>query len=103
MATLNGESIYEDQLQPQVRNELQKLDQQETTLKAKALDSLIVQRIVEAKAKEKGETVGQFLQTEVDSKVADPTDAEVNAYYLARQDQMQTSRSMRSATNCGKR
>lgn len=88
LATLNGDSIYEDQLQPQVRNELEKLDQQETTLKAKAIESLIVQRIVEAKAKEKGETVGQFLEAEVDSKVADPTDAEVNAYYLARQDQI---------------
>src|SRR4029077_4921575 len=42
----------------------------------------------EADAKKKGVTLAQYLASEVDGKVADPTPDEVNAYYLAQKDQI---------------
>lgn len=91
LATIDGQPIFEEQLQPQVRAELEKLRLQEDVLKHKALDALLVQRLAEADAKKKNVTLAQYLESEVDGKVPDPTLGELNAYYLARQDQIKQS------------
>ncbi len=88
LATFGGEPIFEEQLQPQVRAQLEKLHQQEDDLKRRALDALLVQKLAEAEAKKHGVTLAQYLQSEVDGKLADPTPGELNAYYLARQDEI---------------
>lgn len=88
IATLDGQPVFEDQLPAAVRAQLQKIHQQEDVLKARGLDALLEQKLVEAEAKKKGVTITQLVATEVDSKVADPTADELNAYYLARQDQI---------------
>lgn len=88
LATINREPIFQEQLQPQVRAQLEKLRQEEDGLKRKALDVLLVQKLAETEAKKKGVTLAQYLESEVDSKVSDPTPDELNAYYLARQDQI---------------
>jgi len=56
-------------------------------LKKKALENLIDQKLLEAEAKKKGVSTDKFLEQEVDAKVADPTDAELNAVYLMQKDQ----------------
>src|SRR5690348_16953261 len=88
LATLDGQPIFEEQLQPQVRAELEKLRLQEDVLKRKGLEALLVQRLAEADAKKKNVTLAEYLESEVDGKVPDPTPEELNAYYLARQDQI---------------
>lgn len=82
VATVDGQPIYEDELASSVEGQLQPLRNQEYEIKRKALDSLIEQKIIETAAKKKGLTTDQLLEQEVNSKVPEPSDAEVEAYYL---------------------
>jgi len=88
LATIEGQPITEDDLAPYVESQLRPLREQQYQINKKALENLIGQRIVEAEAKKKGLTTEKFLDQEVDSKVADPTDAELNAFYLGQRSQL---------------
>jgi protein-disulfide isomerase len=83
LATVGGQPVTEDDLLPSIASKLISLRNLEYQMKKQALDNLIDQRLLEAEAKKKGMTADKFLQQEVDAKVAEPTDAELNAYYLA--------------------
>jgi protein-disulfide isomerase len=83
LATVGGQPITEDDLLPSVASKLISLRNLEYQMKKQALDNLIDQRLLEAEAKRKGMSADKFLEQEVDTKVAEPTAAELNAYYLA--------------------
>jgi protein-disulfide isomerase len=83
LATVDGHAITESDLEPIVQGQLRPLRDQEYQIKRKALDTLITQRLVDAEAKKKGLTTDKFLEQEVDAKVGDPSDAELNGFYLA--------------------
>jgi len=83
VAIVNGQAISEDELAPMVQGQLLPLRNQEYEIRRKALDSLIEQKLLEAAAKSKGLTTEQFLVQTVDAKVADPTDAEIQGFYMA--------------------
>ena len=82
VATVDGQSIYDEDLASSAEGQLQPLRSQEYEIKRKALDTLIEQKLLEAAAKKKGLTTEKLLEQEVESKIADPSDAEVEAYYL---------------------
>jgi protein-disulfide isomerase len=82
VATVDGRPIYDEDLAPSVEGQLQPLRNQEYEIKRKALDSLIEQKMLEAAAKKKGLTTEKLLDQEVNSKVPDPSDAELEGYYL---------------------
>jgi protein-disulfide isomerase len=82
VATVDGQPIYDADLAPSVEGQLQPLRNQEYEIKRKALDSLIEQKMLEAAAKKKGLTTDKLLDQEVSSKVPDPTDAELQGYYV---------------------
>lgn len=88
VAVVDGQKITEDDLAPYVAGQLRPIREQEYQIKKKALDTLIGQRIVEAEAKKKGLTTEKFLEQEVDAKVPEPTDAEINAIYLVQREQI---------------
>ena len=88
LATVDGQAITEDDLAPYVAGQLRPLREQEYQIKKKALDVLIGQRLVEAEAKKKGLTTEKYLEQEVDTKVPEPTDAEINAIYLVQREQI---------------
>jgi len=88
VATVGGEPIYDEDLAPTVQGQLLPLRNQEYEIKKRALDSLIEQRLLEKAAKKNGITTEKLLGQEVDSKVQDPSDAEVEAYYLAQKDRL---------------
>lgn len=81
VATVDGQPIYDEDLAPAVEGQLQPLRNQEYEIKRKALDSLIEQKMLDAAAKKKGLTVEKLLDQEVNSKISDPSDAEVEGYY----------------------
>ena len=54
---------------------------QEYETKSKALESLIRLKVVQAEAKKAGLSAEKLIEQEVDSKTADPTDGEVEAYF----------------------
>ena len=91
VATVSGQTIYEDELLSTAQPQLMQLRTQEFEIKRRALDDLIQQKLLEAAAKKKGITTDQLLAQEVDSKIGDPSDAEVHAYYLAVRDRTKSS------------
>lgn len=88
VAIVAGQAIYEDDLTPSVEAQVTKLRNQEYEVKRKALDGLIEQRLLESAAKKKGITVDKLLEQEVDAAVVEPSDAEIQAYYLAQKDKL---------------
>jgi len=83
VATVDGQTIYEEDLLPSIQGQLMPLRKQEYDIKKKALDDLIRQKLLDTAAKKKGITTDQLLAQEVDSKVSEPSDAEVEGFYLA--------------------
>src|SRR6266404_6144446 len=82
VATVDGQPIYDEDLASSVEGQLQPLRNQEYEIKRKALDNLIEQKMLEAAAKKKGLTTEKLLDQEVNSKVPDPSDAEIEGYYV---------------------
>lgn len=82
VATVDGQTIYDEDLAPSVQGQLLPLRNQEYEIKKKALDNLIEQKLLEAAAKKKGLTTEKLLDQEVNSKVPDSSDAEIEGYYL---------------------
>ena len=82
VATVDGQTIYDEDLASSVQGQLLPLRNQEYEIKRKALDNLIEQKLLEAAAKKKGLTTEKLLAQEVDSKIPDPSDAEIEGYYL---------------------
>ena len=88
IATVDGQVITEDDLAPLVQGQLRPLRDQEYQIKKKALENLISQKVLDAEAKKKGLTADKLLEQEVDSKVPEPTDVEINAVYAVQKDQI---------------
>jgi protein-disulfide isomerase len=82
LATVEGQTIYDEDLAPSIQGQILPLRNQEYEIKKKALDSLIEQKLLEAAAKKKGLTTEKLLDQEVNSKVPDPSDDEIEGYYL---------------------
>jgi SurA-like protein len=83
VATVAGQPISEQELLetlgPQKVTQMLK---QEYEAKSAALDSLIRLKLVQAEAKKSGISAQDLIKQEVESKVADPTDGEVEAFLL---------------------
>lgn len=88
LGVVDGQPITEDDLAPQVQGQLKPLREQEYRIKKQGLDNLINQKLMEAEAKKKGLSTGKLLEQEVDSKVAEPTDAELRAIYAVQREQL---------------
>lgn len=82
VATVDGQPVYDSDLTSSVEGQLQPLRNQEYEIKRKALDSLIEQRVLENAAKKKGLTTDKLLEQEVDAKIAEPSDAQLEGYYF---------------------
>jgi len=87
-ATIDGKPILASELLSASQGQIVALRKQEYDIKRRALDGIIEQKLLEAEAARRGMSVAQ-LQRDIDAKVPEPTDAEVEAFYLARQDQLQ--------------
>jgi len=88
LAVVDGQPIYEEELLPAIRPQLQQLARQEYQVKGKALESAIEKRILAAEAKRRSLSVEQLLDKEVRSKVTEPTDDDVLAFYNEKEDSL---------------
>jgi protein-disulfide isomerase len=88
LAVLAGQPITEDQLPTAEQAQLQKMMQQVFAVKRRALQETLYSKLVATEAKKKGVSVDDLVKSEVDSKVANPTDEDVTAYYQAHQSQI---------------
>ncbi len=82
VATVGGQPITEEELLDTLGpQQAMQLRTQEYEAKSKALDSLIRLKLVQAEAKKRGMPAEKLIEQEVESKVPDPTDGEVEAYF----------------------
>lgn len=88
VAVVDGQNIYDEDLTSSVQGQLMPLRNQEYEIKKKALENLIEQRLLEKAAKDKNLTTEKLLGQEVDAKTPEPSDSEVEAYYLAQKDRL---------------
>lgn len=85
VAKIGGVVVTNGELEESAKAELKRIDQeyqeQLYQVKQQALDRLIVNRLLEAKAKAAGKSADDYFKSEVTSKIADPTPAEMQAFY----------------------
>ncbi len=91
LAAVGGQTIYDDDLLPFVQAQVFQLRLQEYELKSKALESLLNQKLLEAEAGKRGIPNAKLLEQEADSKVAEPTEAELQALYIVQKEQLKRS------------
>lgn len=89
VATIDSSIVSEADLAQMVAGQLQQLRLQEYELKSKALDQLIAKRVLDVEAAKQGMSVEQLTDREVKATVGEPTDSEVEAYYLGQRDRLQ--------------
>jgi len=87
LAVVNGQSIYDADLTA-VGAQLWQLRNQEYQLKSSALESVINQKLLDAEASGKGVSADKLLEQEVDAKLGEPSDAELEAFYLGQKDRL---------------
>lgn len=81
VAIVNGVSISDAELYNEVKGRLKKVETEMFNIKRKGLTGLIENKILEAEAKKRGIAVTALIQAEVNSKVSDPSDAEISSMY----------------------
>ena len=82
VAIVGGQPVFEqDLLEALGPQKVMQMRTQEYEIKSAALESLIRLKVVQAEAKKRGIAPEKLIEQEVESKVADPTDGEVEAYF----------------------
>ncbi len=77
VAEIGSEAIYERDYLPQIQSQVYKIRAQEYELKLKALEDAIGRRLLRAEAAKRGISEEELLRREADSKVPEPSDAQV--------------------------
>jgi protein-disulfide isomerase len=88
IAIVAGKPIYERDIVASVAPRVLQLREQEYELRRQVLEDLIRQKLIAVEAKKRGISPEKLLEQEADSKVAEPTDAELRGYYLAVKDHL---------------
>ncbi len=81
VATVGGAEVTAAELDEELSSEIVEMRVKLYEARKNALDQLIYQKLVDAEATQRGVTSDQLIQQEVESKVAPPTDEEVQAFY----------------------
>ena len=82
VATVAGQPISEQELLEALGpQQLMQLRTQEYQTKSKTLENLIRLKLVQAEASKRGISAEKLIEQEVESKTADPTDGEIEAYF----------------------
>jgi protein-disulfide isomerase len=88
VAILGGTPIYEDELVATLQGQLLQLRNQEYDLKRRGLEALLNQKALEAAAAARHLTVDALIDDVVYSQVLEPTDVELQAFYLGQADKI---------------
>lgn len=85
VARVGGETITDGDLTTAVRSQLMRFEAEHAekvhSLKSQTLDSLIEKRLVEAQAKKEGITAEKLMDREVNSKIPEPSNEELQQIY----------------------
>jgi len=81
LAKVGEKNITKAQVLEAAAPQLAELRQKEYDILKNSLDQVIDEMLLEKAAKEKGQSVDDFLKAEIEEKADTPTDAEVQAFY----------------------
>ncbi|HWP83632.1 MAG TPA: thioredoxin domain-containing protein, partial [Terriglobia bacterium] len=81
-ALVDGEPIYASEFLPQIAAKIYQAQRQEYEVKRKALEEVINKRLLKAEAEAFGMTEEELLRQEVDSRVPEPSDSEVEQRFV---------------------
>jgi len=88
VAEVAGTSITREQLEAHVKAELVEIDSQRYDALRAGLDELVSEQLLAKEAAARGITPEKVLEAEVSSKLAEPTDAQVQEVYDANKQQL---------------
>jgi protein-disulfide isomerase len=88
VAKIGSEQVTQSDLESFAAPELMRLRQERQDVLEKGLDRLLSNRVITKEAKAKGMSVADLLAQEVTGKVAEPTDAEVDAFYESQKERI---------------
>jgi len=86
VAYIDGKPVLASELVQASQGQVLNLRKQEYDIKRRALDTLVDQKLLEAEARRRGMTLEQ-MQKDLDGRIGEPTDAEAEAFFLARPEQ----------------
>src|SRR5690349_21278477 len=82
LAVVAGQTITSEDLLPFIQVQVFQLRLQEYELRNRALENAINQKLVELEAKKKGIPAEKLLEQDVDAKLAEPTEGELQALFI---------------------
>ncbi len=85
VATIGGSDVTMEELEEIAAPQLKQLDRQRHQILERSLDQLIEKKLIEMAAEKRGVSTENLIETEVNSKVTEVTDAEVDAWYAENQ------------------
>lgn len=81
LAKINGQPITDAEITERVKDRLAKVETQIYEIKKAGLDDMIEEKLLEAQAAAKKMSVDDLLEKEVEKKVEQPTESEIDAFY----------------------
>jgi len=90
LGVVNGVKIAKQDLSPETRARVERLQQQVVDARARELDVQIDTMLLEAEAKKRGVSPSQVIKDEVIAKVQAPTEADAQAFYDKNKARFQT-------------
>lgn len=88
IARINGQPLFESDLPPEVIGELHSLRNQQYQLQFQAIRDAALNRLLGEEAKRRNVSVDELIRVETDAKVAEPSEAELTAYYEAQKERL---------------
>jgi protein-disulfide isomerase len=88
VATVGGQEITREQVEERIRGRLVELDIERYEAIKEGLDDLVDEMLLAGEAKARNLSVDALLDAEVSSKIAAPTDADIQRFYAENQSQL---------------
>jgi len=81
VATVAGKAITLEELEKRVRPQLIEIENSRYEVLESGLDEMVAERLMEKEAAERGATIEKLVEDEINARIADPTEAEIEAVY----------------------
>ena len=88
LALINGQPVHELDLLKAAGAQLTQLRNQEYQIKSRALQEVIRQQLLEREAQKRGLPPEKLLELEVNARIAEPSEQEIEAFYLGQRDRI---------------
>jgi predicted DsbA family dithiol-disulfide isomerase len=84
VAIIDGKPVFASELLEASQGQIMNLRKQEYDIRRRALDVVIEQKLLDAEAARRGISLSELNQREMSGNAAEPTDGEVEAFFLGR-------------------